>query len=86
MNYADDSYSVSNFSINSSDGSGGTTAVASLMVAAARGGFGAFDSREKKTRIYSFSLSFALKRRIIVEKSAYFSYNRTDRESEERKS
>ena len=31
-----------------------------------------------------FSLSFCSQRRIIVEKSAYFRYNRTDREIEER--
>lgn len=31
-----------------------------------------------------FGLSFCSQRRIIVEKSAYFRYNRTDREIEEK--
>ena len=50
---------------NSSDGSGGFDGGGfSWMVAVA--GFGAFDSREKKTRICIFGLSFfAFKERII---------------------
>ena len=59
------------------------TAVASLMVAVAED-LVPFDSREKKTRIYGFWSFFCFQRRIIVEKSAYFRYNRTDREIEEK--
>ena len=59
------------------------TAVVFLMVAVAED-LVPFDSREKKTRIYGFRSFFASPKRSIVEKSAYFRYNRTDREIEEK--
>ena len=60
------------------------TAVAFLMVAVAED-LEPSNSHDKKTRIYGFLVfSFCSQRRIIVEKSAYFRYNRTDREIEEK--
>ena len=83
MNYADDSYSVSSFSINSSDGSGGFDG-GGFSDGGGGGGFGAFDSREKKTRIYGFWSFFFFQRRIIVEKVPIFAIIGTDREIEEK--
>ena len=71
MNYADDSYSVSSFSINSSDGSGGFDG-GGFSDGGGGGGFGAFDSRERRLESTDFGLSFAFKEESSLKKSAYF--------------
>lgn len=84
MNYADDSYSVSSFSINSSDGSGGFDG-GGFSDGGGGGGFWCLlIAVKRRLESTDFGLSFCFQRRIIVEKSAYFRYNRTDREIEER--
>ena len=53
------------------------TAVASLMVAVAED-LVPLIAVKRRLESTDFGLSFAFKERIIVEKSAYFRYNRTD--------